>query len=283
MTTNMNDMRSWVGRTATDSSGDKIGKIEDIYLDDQTGQPEWLAVKTGMFGANLSFIPLQGAAMQGDDVLVPFSKAQVKDAPNAAADGALSQEEEARLYAHYGMQYGENRSDSGLPEGGMATQQVVETSMSGTGETVGHDTSGPVTDDAMTRSEERLRVGTQQVEAGRVRLRKWIETEQVTTTVPVSREEVRIEREAITDANVGKAMDGPALSEEEHEVVLTAEQPVVQKEVTPVERIRLDTETVTEQVQVSESVARERIGLDRDADGQVEEIIDNAGGTTETR
>ncbi len=280
MTTNMNDMRGWVGQTAYDSSGDKIGRIEDIYLDDETGQPEWLAVKTGMFGARLSFVPLQGASTSGDGVMVPFSKAQVKDAPNAEADGALSQDEEANLYSHYGLSYGERRSDSGLPEGGPAVQ---DTAMSGTAETVGRDTSGPTTDDAMTRSEERLRVGTQAVQTGKVRMRKWIETEQVSTTVPVSREEVRIEREAITDANVGRAMDGPALSEEEHEVTLTAEQPVVQKEVTPVERIRLDTETVTEQVQVNESVARERIGLDRDADGQVEEIIDNAGGTTGTR
>ncbi len=94
---------------------------------------------------------------------------------------------------------------------------------------VGHDTSGPTTDDAMTRSEERLHVGTQPVEAGRARLRKFIVTENVTQTVPVSHEEVRIEREPITDGNVGQAMDGPALSEEEHEIVLHAERPVVAK------------------------------------------------------
>src|SRR5436305_8484617 len=92
--------------------------------------------------------------------------------------------------------------------------------------TVGHDTSGPTTDDAMTRSEERLNVGTRSEEAGRARLRKYVVTEQQEVTVPVSREEVRLEREPITDANIDRATDGPDISEEEHEVTLTAERPV---------------------------------------------------------
>jgi uncharacterized protein (TIGR02271 family) len=116
----------------------------------------------------------------------------------------------------------------------------------------------------MTRSEEQLRVGTETVEAGRARLRKYVVTENVTTTVPVSHEEVRIEREPITDANVGDALDGPAISEEEHEVVLHAERPVVAKEAVPVERVRLDTETVTEQETVSDSVRKEQIDTDTD-------------------
>jgi len=137
--------------------------------------------------------------------------------------------------------------------------------------TVGHDTSGPTTDDAMTRSEEQLRVGTTSEEVGRARLRKYVVTENVSTTVPVTREEVRVEREPITDANVGNALDGPAISEEEHEVTLHAERPVVEKEAVPVERVRLDTETVTEQQQVSETVRKEQV----DTDG-----ITTAGDTT---
>jgi uncharacterized protein (TIGR02271 family) len=145
------------------------------------------------------------------------------------------------------------------------------------GRTVGHDTSGPTTDNAMTRSEERLNVGTQRTEAGRARLRKFVVTENVTQTVPVSREEVRLEREPITDANVGNAMDGPAISEEEHEVVLEAERPVVEKEAVPVERVRLDKETVTDHETVSDSVRKEQIEmegaegttLDRDRDGRI--------------
>ncbi len=109
------------------------------------------------------------------------------------------------------------------------------------------------------RSEERLAVGTQQVEAGKARLRKHIVTENVTTTVPVSREEVRIEREPITVANRGAALDGPDLSEEVAEVTLHEERAVVGKETVPVERVRLQTDTVTEQKQVDETVRKEVI------------------------
>jgi uncharacterized protein (TIGR02271 family) len=116
----------------------------------------------------------------------------------------------------------------------------------------------------MTRSEEQLRVGTQQVEAGRARLRKYVVTENVTQTVPVSHEEVRVEREPITDANRGASYDGPAISEEEHEVVLHAEQPVVEKEAVPVERVKLDTETVREEQTVSDEVRKEQIETDGD-------------------
>ncbi len=111
----------------------------------------------------------------------------------------------------------------------------------------------------MTRSEERLHVGTETVQAGRARLRKYVVTENVTTTVPVSHEEVRVEREPITDANRDAALSGPDISEEQHEVTLSAERPVVQKEAVPVERVRLGTETVTEQHEVSEQVRKEQI------------------------
>ena len=139
----------------------------------------------------------------------------------------------------------------------------------------GHDTSGPDTDEAMTRSEEQLHVGTETTQAGRARLRKYVVTEQQTANVAVSHDEVRLEREPITDANAGAAFDGPALSEEEHEVVLNEERVVVDKEAVPVERVKLGTETVTEQQQVTEDVSHEEIELDGDAD------VDSAGrGTT---
>ncbi|MGY5884640.1 DUF2382 domain-containing protein [Modestobacter lacusdianchii] len=237
-----------IGSTAVDNNGDKLGRIGEVYLDDETGRPEWATVNTGLFGTKESFVPLAQASVDGDRVRFPYTKAKVKDAPGVDADGHLSPEEEAELYRYYGVGYAD--SDAG-------TQLQAN-------DVVGRDTSGPATDAAMTRSEEQLRVGTQRVEAGRVRLRKRVVTENVTQTVPVSREEVRIEREPITDANIGNALDGPAISEEEHEVVLHAERPVVQKEAVPVERVRLDTETVTEQVQVSEQVRKEQIELDTD-------------------
>jgi uncharacterized protein (TIGR02271 family) len=253
------------GMTAVDRDGDKIGKIEDVYLDQDTGRPEWLAVGGGLFSSGVSFVPLAQATVDGDTVRVPFEKDHVKDAPRAEADGALSQDEEARLYEHYGLDYGETRSDSGLPEGGAA--HGGDAAPDGGAGVVGDDVSGPETDQAMTRSEEELRVGTRQREAGRARLKKYIVTEEVTTTVPVSHEEVRVEREPITDANVDDALDGPELSEEEHEVTLRAEEPVVEKRVVPKERVRLDRDTVTEERSVSEEVRKEQIdyaGPERD-------------------
>jgi uncharacterized protein (TIGR02271 family) len=127
---------------------------------------------------------------------------------------------------------------------------------------VGHDTSGPTTDQAMTRSEEELQVGTQTREAGRARLRKYVVTETQQVTVPVQREELRVEREPITDANLDAATSGPAISEEEHEVTLREEEVVVDKRAVPKERVRLDTETVTEERQVSEEIRKEQIEVD---------------------
>ena len=131
--------------------------------------------------------------------------------------------------------------------------------LSGQAGVQGRDTSGPTTDDAMTRSEERLNVGTAQREAGRARLRKHIVSENVSITVPVSHEEVTIEREPITEANRGDALSGGDLTEEEHEVTLTEERAVVDKDVVAVERVRLGTKTVTEQQQVDETVRKEQI------------------------
>ena len=246
------------GGTLVDSDGSKIGSIDEIYADQETGKPEWMAVRTGLFGTRLTFVPLAEAQATGDEVRVPYEKAQVKDAPNVDPDGELSQDEESRLYSHYGLPYSEQRSDSGLPEGGSGFG-------GGDANAVGHDVSGPNTDDAMTRSEEELHVGTSKREAGRARLRKWIESEPVLTTVQTSHEEARIEREPITDANVGPATDGPALSEEEHEVTLHSEEPVVEKRTVPKERVRLTKDTYTDEAEVSDEVRKERIETEGDA------------------
>jgi uncharacterized protein (TIGR02271 family) len=251
-----------------DPAGDKIGTIADIYLDDETGQPEWATVTTGLFGSKQTFVPLTHAQAKGETVEVPYDKDQVQDAPNVQAAGQLAQDDEAELYRHYGLDYTESRSDSGLPAG--PTGQDVDPrgrDRDGADDgvqdaAVGRDTSGPTTDDAMTRSEEELHVATTQRERGRVRLRKYVTTEQVTTTVPVQREEVRLEREPITDANLDAATSGPDISEEEHELTLHEETPVVEKRVVPRERVRLDTETVTDQREVGEEVRKERIEVD---------------------
>jgi uncharacterized protein (TIGR02271 family) len=259
MPPSIDTVQSWQGRTMVDPAGDKLGTIDAIYLDDETGQPEWATVASGLFSAKAAFVPLAQAQAMGDSVQVPYDKQQVTDAPSMEADGSLSQDEEAQLYRHYGLDYSEHRSDSGLAAG---TDRDADADTDHG--TVGRDTSGPTTDNAMTRSEEELQVGTTQRERGRVRLRKYVTTEQVTQTVPVQREELRVEREPITDANLDDATSGPAISEEEHEVTLHEETPVVEKRAVPKERVRLDTETVTEDRQVSEEVRKEQIEVDGD-------------------
>ncbi|HEV2917774.1 MAG TPA: YsnF/AvaK domain-containing protein, partial [Actinomycetota bacterium] len=201
----------------------------------------------------------------GDSVRVPYDKQQVKDAPVMQADGSLSQDDEAQLYRHYGLEYSEHRSDSGLPAGERdrdsdgVSDEVQDSA-------VGRDTSGPTTDDAMTRSEEELQVGTETRERGRARLRKYVTTETQQVTVPVQREEVRVEREPITDANLDAATSGPDISEDEHEVVLREEEVVVDKQAVPRERVRLGTETVTDERQVSEEVRKEQVEVEGDQD-----------------
>src|SRR3712207_2778205 len=172
----LDEIQGWRDRNLIDRDGDKIGSIGDIYLDEQTGQPEWIAVNTGLFGSKVSFVPTAEARAEGDDVRVPYEKSQIKDSPNAEADGHLSQEEEGRLYRHYGLSYSEQESDSGLPREGSADLGGV----TGAGAeirdrgTVGEDISGPETDDAMTRSEEEVDVGVRRRESGRGRLRKYV-------------------------------------------------------------------------------------------------------------
>ena len=247
-------VRTWQGRTLVDRDGDRIGAIDAIYLDDQTGQPEWALVNTGLFGTKSSFVPLVQATQTGDDVQVPYDKQPVKDAPRIDPDQHLSEADERRLWRHYGLDY--DTTDRSVATGGDAARRAR----------VGRDTSGPTTDDAMTRSEEELRVGTTQRERGRVRLRKYVTTEQVQQAIPVRREKVRLEREPITDANLDAATSGPEISEEEHEVVLREEEPVVEKRVVPRERVRLDTDTVTEERQVGEEVRKEQIEVEGDRD-----------------
>jgi uncharacterized protein (TIGR02271 family) len=283
------------GLQVVDGEGSKVGKVTTVFLDTQSNQPEWVAVKTGFFGNNETLVPLSSAQLAGDELRVPYAKSVIKDAPHHDPTVDLSTADEQELYRHYDQSY---ESTSGSGATGSSYDRSTETSTAGstggqtfetggerttfetdqtagaagavgaagtteaTGRNTGYDTSGPTTDEAMTRSEEQLHVGTERVETGRARLRKYVVTEQVTQTVPVSHEEVRIEREPITDANVGNALDGPEISEEEHEVVLHAERPVVGKETVPVERVRLDTETVSEQQTVGDEIRKEQIEVD---------------------
>ncbi|EME55171.1 DUF2382 domain-containing protein [Amycolatopsis decaplanina] len=250
-----------IDSAVVDPTGNKLGKVGNVYLADATRQPEWITVKTGLFGTKESFVPLSGAHADQDGVHVRVGKDAVTDAPRIEADGHLSMEESAQLYEHYGLPMPrtspdgrmddrtQGRGDTGRGKAGMDTSA---------GAGAGKKDRGA--EPTMTRSEERLNVGTEQVETGHVRLRKYVVTEEQQVTVPVSHEEVRLEREPITKPGGERA----EIAEDEQEVVLHAEKPVVNKETVAVERARLKTETVTEDQTVSGEVRKEQFEVTDD-------------------
>jgi uncharacterized protein (TIGR02271 family) len=271
---NETQTRDVMGATAYGSDGEKIGKVGQLFLDDETGQPEFVTVNTGFFGSSESFVPVADATLDGDRLTVPYTKDFVKDAPNVELDGQhLDHSEEQRLYEYYGRGYSTASTDTALTgettgqtSGFAAGDAAVGTGVAAGTSYGGHDVSGPETDEAMTRSEEHLRVGTASEEAGRVRLRKDVTTEMETHTVPVRKERAVVETEPITAENVGDATSGAAISDEEHEVVLREERPVVETVAEPVERVRLGTETTVEEETVTEEVRKEHIETEGDVD-----------------
>ena len=273
MTITTDQIQGLTGKVYSQGS-DKIGSIGQIYVDDATGAPSWVTVKTGLFGSAETFVPLDGARVDGDDLYVDFAEDTIKDAPQIEPDGSITPAEEEKLYQYYGLTDSDTsnratndrgtseRNDTGIGGGDRTDTDAREGDRTDMGQSTsvgGHDD-----DNTMTRSEERVSVGTASREAGRARLRKYVTTDTVTETVPVSREEVTIEREPITDA--GAVTGTGQIGEEEHEVVLHEEVPVVDKDVVAVEQVKLGTETVTEDVTVSEEVRSEQIEID-DPDG----------------
>lgn len=265
MTITTDQIQGLTGKVYSHNS-DKIGGIGQIYVDDATGAPSWVTVKTGLFGSAETFVPLDGARVDGDDLYVDFAEDKIKNAPRVDPDGSITPAEEEELYTYYGLsdndttdRYSSDRDDTDRDEIGTRRGDRYDT---GTDMTAGQPVSAVGHDDdaTMTRSEERVSVGTASRESGRARLRKYVTTDTVTETVPVRREEVTIEREPITDPT---AVAGAGqISEEEHEVVLHEEVPVVDKDVVAVEQVKLGKETVTEDVTVSEEVRQEQIEID---------------------
>ena len=253
----------WIGRDAYDSSGDKVGEITDIYYDDATGRPEWLAVKTGLFGMKQTFVPIHGSQPHGDgDLKLAFDKNTIKDAPRVDPEGHLSPEEERALWAYYGYDYADMTSTKKFGYGKSYGQGRADE---------GYDWHRDDTD-TVTRSEEELRVAkgrTERKETGKIRLRKYVVTENVKMEVPVTREEVRVTREPVSDTGTagggGKIRSGQRpgeIGEAEQEIVTYEERPVVTKETVPKEKIRLEKKTVTDTETVEDQVRKEKVDID---------------------
>ncbi|MGY2001563.1 DUF2382 domain-containing protein [Blastococcus sp. SYSU DS1024] len=241
-----------IGSTAYGDGGDKLGTVEHFFVDDRTGEPTWVAVTTGLFGTRHSIVPAREASWEDGRLRLPVTAEAVTSAPAVGGDH-LDPGEEAELRRHYGLD---------------------ETRGAGTGgrHREGDDAATP-TDGAMTRSEERLRFDTERVAMRRVRLVKYVVTEEVQVTVPVRREEIRLEEVPLDGAGAtgDAAPAGESLVPEDtsasglpDEIVLHAERPVFDVQVVPVERVRLRTEEVEGEETVTEQVLREQITVDRD-------------------
>lgn len=276
-------IRGMLDHPVYDAEGSKVGETKHVFFDDATGEPEWATVKTGMFGTNESFVPLRDASMVEDHLEVPYPKSTVRGAPTVSVDegGHLSESEEQRLYDHYGIDWhtasgtgetaGYGTGEGAVHAGGETAYGTGESAPYGIGGDAAaeqpaadrslQDTSG---DSAMTRSEERLQVGTERREAGRARLHKYVVTEEEEVTVPLRKERARVEREPITAENRDVAMAGPDIAEADYEVVLHEERPVAETRVEPVERVRLTAEEVTEEETVRGRVRKERIEAETD-------------------
>ncbi|GAA0613280.1 PRC and DUF2382 domain-containing protein [Kribbella sandramycini] len=261
----MQGIENVVGGTAYDAAGDKVGSVGNLYASDSTGRPEWVTVNTGLFGSKHTFVPLDGAHVEQDGLHLAPTKSKIKDAPRIDAGGHLSEGEASELYRYYGVQLpqgapGRDRTArGGMASDGMGQDGVPRDGAADAGRTAG--------DGSMIRSEEQLHAGTETVESGRVSLRKYVVTEEQQVTVPVSHEEVRVVREPVADGE-GRAAQ---IGEEEREVVLHEERPVVGKETVAVERVGLETETVRGEEHLTETVRKEQVeveGLPEDLDGK---------------
>jgi uncharacterized protein (TIGR02271 family) len=247
---NFDNLMQMRGKPVFDSQHEKIGSVSEIFLDDATQQPEWVGIGTGgLFGSKSHLVPVQGATIEGDGLMVPYSKDQVKKTPDISGD-EVTQEQERQLYSSYGLEYSERPSPSGLSEGRQAGNPLrggAEAPPKGR------------TSDSMTRSEEELRVGKREKDIGNVRLRKFVETEPVTEDVQLRRERATIEREPINEPVSGDV----GMGEEEIGVELHEEEPVVEKRAVAKEQVRLGKETETHDAQVQEELRRERIEEER--------------------
>jgi hypothetical protein len=275
------ELSAAIGSPAHDAEGDKVGTVEHFFVDDRTGAPTWVAVMTGVLGTRHSIAPAADAALVDGALRLPVSREAVRGAPDVSGTH-LDPADEAALRRHYGLDVARSGPPPWRPTGegvvpaGAAPEHDVAPSapMPLAAPPPVPGAAAPSTDGAMTRSEERLRVGTQPVAASRVRLVKYVVTEEVQITVPVRREEIRVEQVPLDAPEPGPGESLVAPGEPAgpgaqrgglpDEIILHTERPVVTVEVVPTERVRLRTELVEGQETVTGQVQREQIVVDQE-------------------
>ena len=274
--TDVNRIEDLANATAYDVDGDKVGGVQDVYINDTTGQPDFVSVSHGLFGTGDSIVPLRGHSLKDGELHLAFSKDRIKDAPDLDENGHLTNADQEAFYRHYGLENAEERTTyetgaagAGAAGAGAAGAAATDADAAGKhhADAAANTDAAPAAaaDGEMIRSEEQLNVDKQRVESGQVRLRKYVVHDTETVEVPVEREEVRVSREPITEAD--RANFTGDIGEQEASVTLHEERVNVSKESVPVEKVSLDKDVVRDTEQVTEDVAKERI----ETDGVVDE------------
>ncbi|MDK8879174.1 PRC and DUF2382 domain-containing protein [Corynebacterium sp. MSK008] len=281
-----NRIEDLANATAYDVDGDKVGGVKDVYVNDTTGQPDFVSVNHGLFGGGDSIVPLRGHTLRDGELHLAFPKERIEDAPDLDENGHLTTEDQDAFYRHYGL---ENTQDvttyetdnrfaqagaagaAGAGAGYAAGERNVETDAERR-DVVDADRRDVANNDEIVRSEEQLNVSKDRVETGEVRLRKYVVNETETVEVPVEREEVRVVREPITDAD--RANYDGNIGEQEASVTLSEDRVNVSKESVPVEKVSLEKDTVRDTERVSEDVRKERFETDGVVEGDVKGDID---------
>ena len=268
----LNRIEDLANATAYDVNGDKVGGVQDVYVNDTTGQPDFVSVSHGLFGGGDSIVPLRGHTLENGDLHLAFAKDRIEDAPDLDENGHLTNADQEAFYRHYGLEGVEERTTyetgaagAGAPAAGAAAgagaagaaagERTEATDANRAAATEQRDANGEI-----IRSEEQLNVDKERVQSGEVRLRKYVVHETETVEVPVEREEVRVTREPITEAD--RANYDGNLGEQEASVTLHEDRVNVSKESVPVEKVSLDKDVVRETETVTEDVAKERIETD---------------------
>ena len=248
-----------------DAQGNRIGPVQNVWLDPATDQPEFIAVKTGALRGRTHLVPLADAQLDdaGRQLRVPYRQDQIADAPHFPDDADLSEEDEQGVYRHYGLRRSEAPSATGLAAGGgMTGQPQADMTSQQQPAPTGQDREDQ---QHLTLAEEQLRVGTRPVEAGRARLRKVVRTERVSEPVELRREQVTVERVPAS----GQEVPADAFQEQKIDVPVMREEPVVEKETRVTGQVRVDKTTETEQRTVEDEVRREDVEVDQQGDTEI--------------
>ena len=276
-----NRIEDLANATAYDVDGDKVGDVKDVYVNDTTGQPDFVSVNHGLFGGGDSIVPLRGHTLRDGELHLAFQKDRIEDAPDLDENGHLTTEDQDAFYRHYGL---ENTQDVTTYETGNRFAETGAAGAAGAGagyaagertdvdterrDVVDADRRDVADNGEIVRSEEQLNVSKDRVETGEVRLRKYVVNETENVEVPVEREEVRVVREPITDAD--RANYDGNIGEQEASVTLSEDRVNVSKESVPVEKVSLEKDTVRDTERVSEEVRKERFETDGVVEGDVE-------------